>query len=188
MQKKDDVAIREFFASLQIKEQDVGNTFDEFVNNKEKEMWYDLAGKKRLLAEDFAGLKIDESMIGKCLSAEPDESTTFVTGHTYPDADAIVSAIFEAVRRSLLLPPGKTVLPSVECLPREVAHVLGLKIAKLLRVGTNSNNALGPQNEIVLVDTHTIDRSHVHLVRSIIDHHIIKEQFPYYVALSQDVS
>ena len=188
-QKKDDVAIREFFASLQVKEQDVGSTFNEFVNNKEKEMWYDLAGKKRLLAEDFAGLlKIDESIIGKCLSAEPDESTTFVTGHAHPDADAIVSAIFEAVRRSLLLPPGKTVLPSVECLPREVAHVLGLKIAKLLRIGTNSNNALGPQNEIVLVDTHTIDRSHVHLVRSIIDHHIIKEQFPYYVALSQDVS
>lgn len=187
-QRKDDVAIRKFFASLQVEEQHIGSTFNEFLNDKEREMWYDLAGKKRLLAEDFAGLlMIDESMIGKCLSAEPDESTTFVTGHARPDADAIVSAIFEAVRRSLLR-PGNAALPRVECLPREVAHVLGLKIAKLLRVGTSSNEELGPQNAIVLVDTHTIDRAHLHLVRSIIDHHIIKEQFPYYVALSQDVS
>ena len=88
-------------------------------------------------------------MIGKCLSAEPDESTAFVTGHAYPDADMIVSAIFEAVRRSLLLPPEKTALPSIEYLPREVAHAIGLKIAKLLRVGTSFNNALGPQNEII---------------------------------------
>ena len=189
MHRKDDAAIRAFFASLRIDEQDIGNTFNELVNEKEREMWYDLAGKKRLLAEDFAGLlKINESMIGKCLSAEPDKSTTFVMGHARPDADAIVSAIFEAVRRSLLFRPEKTALPLVECLPREVAHVLGSEIAKLLRVGTSSDDAPGPQNSIVLVDTHTIDCSHLHLVRSIIDHHIIKEKFPYYVALSQGVS
>ncbi len=80
----------------------------------------------------------------KCLSAEADESTIFVTGLARPDADAVVSAIFEAVRRSLLVPPGKTVLPLVECLPREVEHVLGSKIASLLKVGTGSNSdALG---------------------------------------------
>ena len=112
-QRKDDIAIREFLASLQVEEQHIESTFNEFandkdnefVNDKEREMWYDLAGKIRLLAEDFAGLlMIDESMIGKCLSAEPYEQTTFVTGHARPDADAIVSAIFEAVRRSLLRP------------------------------------------------------------------------------------
>lgn len=40
----------------------------------------------------------------------------------------------------------------------------------------------------MLVDTHTIDPPYSNLVRSIIDHHIINEQFPYYVALSQEVS
>ena len=188
-QNKDDVAIRNFFASLQIEEENIGDSFDEFVNDKEREMWCDLAGKKRLLAEDFRDLvKIDESMIANCLSAKPDESTIFVAGHARPDADTIVSAIFEATRRSLLLPQGRVALPRVECLPREVAHVLGPKISKLLRFGTISNDALGPQNAIVLVDTYTVDRAHLHLVRSIIDHHIIKQQFPYYVALSQEVS
>lgn len=38
------------------------------------------------------------------------------------------------------------------------------------------------------MDTHTIDRAYSNLVRSIIEHHIIKEQFPYYVALSQEVA
>jgi len=51
---------------LQLEEIDIMNTVDELVNDKGTEMRRDLAGKKRLLAEDFRGLsKIGESTMIK---------------------------------------------------------------------------------------------------------------------------
>ena len=188
-QMRNDKAIRAFFMALDLGEKEVANNVDEFTNHKEREMWYDLNGKRRLLAGHFHGLSIlDETMILDCLSGTVGEDTIFVTGHPRPDADAAVSALFEAVRRTLQSPPGTNALPCVEYLPPEVRHVLGPDITSRYRLCPAGGNSLGSSNFITLVDTHTIDRAHWNMVRSIIDHHIVRQQFPHYVAVSQEVS
>ena len=188
-QRRNDKAIKEFFVALDLGEEEVANSNDEFTNNKEREMWYDLNGKRRLLAGHFHGLSIlDEKMILDCLSATVGEDTIFVTGHPRPDADAAVSALFEAVRRTLQSPPGTNALPCVEYIPPEVRYVLGPDITSRYRLCPAGSNSLGSSNFIVLVDTHTIDSAHWNMVRAIIDHHIVRQQFPHYVAVSQEVS
>ena len=183
---KNDQKIEAFFESLDLPEMDTTNPMDEFVKDKEKEMAVDLLGKKRLLSGQFRNLLIiDRAAIIRTLATPAQEDTTYVIGHRRPDADAIVSAVFEATRRSLLS-PDRTYLPQSEYLPQEVRHVLGNEISSLLRLSELSE--VGPQNNLVLVDTHEIDKEITHLVRSIIDHHIVTTTFPYYVALSQEVS
>ncbi|KAL9123910.1 MAG: hypothetical protein Q9217_006706 [Psora testacea] len=188
-QVRNNFGIRQFFMGLNLNEEEVGATIDEFANRKEREMWYDLCGKKRLLTHDFHGLiKINNETIMDCLSSPVGDQTMFVTSHPRPDADAVVSSLFEAVRRNLRCPPGTNALPCVEYLPPEVKHLLGPDISRIFRLSENGNDGLGSMNEIVLVDTHLIDPSHRKMVRAIVDHHIMTRLYPYYVAVSQEVS
>lgn len=143
-------------------------------------MSIDLIGKKRLYSGNFKYLRIiDKMAICQAVSAPRGNETTLVTGHDWPDADSIVSAVFEATRRSILS-PWQTCLPCADSLPKEVSHVLGIEIAS--HIAPINLKDIGPQNTLVLVDCHEIHTDHTHAVRSIIDHHIVNTTFPYHVA------
>lgn len=182
--QRGDKAIRSFITALKLDNVSPADHIDGFLVEREREMISDLTGKKRLLTGEYNGLKlIDTSTICKALSAVADEDTTFVTGHMNPDADSIVASVFEATRRSLIH-GGRKCLAWTEQLPHEVEYVLGAEISDCV-VKTPK---FGTQNDIVLVDCHSIDLTYQHQVKSIIDHHIIREKFAYYVAMSQEVS
>ena len=160
-------AIGKFITDLKIRENDVGNSIDEFTNRREWEMWYDLSGKRRLLTGHFGGLlELTEAMILDCLSAPINKYTTFVTGHLQPDADTIVSSLFKAVGRIFLSPLSGNAMPYIKSLPPEVQLILGPTITHLHKVGpTNGSNEdllhqLGDCNNIVLVDTHMVHPTH----------------------------
>jgi hypothetical protein len=73
---------------------------DGFLFEKNRERLNDLAGKKRLIEGNFEGLKpISLNTMITAHSSEPNDHTTYITGHEHPDADAVVGAVFEAVRR-----------------------------------------------------------------------------------------
>ena len=109
-------------------ELDVGNTSDEFINDKEKETSFDLIGKQRLLKGDFNGFQtVHMSAILNALSASADDNTTIVMGHPNPDADSITSAIFEATRKSLLYPT-KKYLAWADSMPNKVRFRTDLQL------------------------------------------------------------
>lgn len=76
---------------------------DHLASHRINEQLIDMKGKKRLLggsSEDL--IIINKDHLLSMLRNSPDDGTIFVMGHEHPDADSIVSAIFEAVRRSLV--------------------------------------------------------------------------------------
>ncbi len=87
-----------------------------------------------------------------------------VTGHPSPDADAVVSSLFEAWR---LTKAGCPAVPLVqaESLPREVAWLLG-EAASLVPLG----RADDPSRLLVLTDHHEVGRYPGRVV-GVIDHH-----------------
>jgi hypothetical protein len=181
---RNDVEISNFFKTLDIDSLAVPNAeLDGFLAEKNQERVVDLAGKKRLIEEDFRGLKIiDLKTMASALCAKPDADTMYVTGHEYPDADAIVSAVFEAVRRHLVY--GKKCVAWSQRVPFVVRSILGTEVCEIL----SETPKYGPTNDIVLVDCHSIVDANEYQVKAIIDHHIISRTFPYYVAISQEVS
>lgn len=116
------------------------------------------------------------------------EKIIFVAGHNNPDADAIISAVFEAFRRSLLrdelclpLVPGK--------IPKEVEALLGKDMSDLL---LGSDHPLFREAEAsglvrwILVDWHEF--AYEPFVDAVIDHHILSKVYPYYVAVSHELN
>jgi len=125
---------------------------------------------------------LDQGALLDTLRGRPDQNTVYVMGHIRPDADSVISSIFEAVRRQMAYPGSSTAWS--ESIPREVQHILGPEAVELL---LKIPSPL-PSNHVVLVDCHKVDPKYQMAVRSIIDHHIINKEFPYYVALSHEVS
>lgn len=179
---RNDDEIKDFFDSLELDETMIKDRgLDEFMSHKNSERFVDLAGKKRLMNGHFDGLQavnIVDSTPATC----PDTVTTYVAGHLNPDADSIVTSVFEAARRTLLY--GSSCAAWTDEVPYAVAQILGSKIcANLLTVPK-----FGPTHDIVLVDCHSFEEGREYQVKSVIDHHIISRSFPYYVATSQEVS
>ena len=67
--------------------------------------------------------------------------------------------------------PGRSCLPWDESVPQEVRSVLGTKISDLLVC----INLGGSQNDIVLVDCYESTNTGTHIVKSILDHHVIRK-------------
>ncbi|KAL7944575.1 hypothetical protein V8C42DRAFT_353466 [Trichoderma barbatum] len=96
---------------------------DKFVSEKNAERISNLSGKQRLISGNFDDLRIVSlAEIGRAVNMCPD-STTYVVGHPNPDTDAIVSAVFEAARRSMTY--GQRCAVWAEKLPFVVEHPLG---------------------------------------------------------------
>ncbi|EFQ30439.1 hypothetical protein CGRA01v4_09981 [Colletotrichum graminicola] len=183
---RNDAEIGQFLLSIDLESliPDAEGDQDNFMVERDRERLADLVGKKRLLLGDYGGLRlIDLDTICKALSTLEMENTTYVTGHLNPDADSIVSSVFEATRRGLLY-PHKGCVAWAERLPPVVEHILGPRISAYLKMTPKFE----PYHEVILVDCHHLAGGHQYQVRSIIDHHIIGTEFPYYVALSQEVS
>lgn len=105
---------------------------DPLVRDKEREMFFDLLGKHRLITQNFEDCqKICFEDIRKCLVAGDRDVSTYVTGHLRPDADAIISALFEATRRSFVYPERKC-LPFAESMASEVRHILCSDLCSLI--------------------------------------------------------
>jgi len=176
--------LKKFLADLNIAHFNIVESKDEFLYQRDKERLVDWIGKKRLLENDTTSSRlIDEAMMLDTLRSTPDDRTFFVMGHARPDADSIMSSVFEAVRRHLVYPDQGS-LPWSESIPREVEHILGPAATDLLsKIDPPSRH-----NSIVLVDCHQVDSKYQMGVRAIIDHHVIDKKFPEYVALSYEVS
>jgi len=141
-------------------------------------------GKRRILLEDFEGFQmITMSDIRKALSGKPNKNTTYVVGHEYPDADSVVSSIFESVRRSLVYPNQKC-LPWTSSLRPEVLSIVGPEIADL----TMKVPKFSAYDRLTLVDCHRYDGANESQVIGVIDHHHVTKPFPAYVALSNESS
>ncbi|KAE8440548.1 hypothetical protein EG329_007254 [Mollisiaceae sp. DMI_Dod_QoI] len=181
---RNDIAIAEFINGLDLGQITITDSQDEFLYHKDKERSIDLIGKQRLLKnKQTTQAIIDEGFMLDTLRITPNDETVVVMGHTRPDADSIVSSVFEAVRRRLVY-PNQGSIPWCESVPREVRHILGPEATKLLlKIETPRRHY-----SIVLVDCHQVEPKYQMSVRAIIDHHIINKKFPYYVALSHEVS
>ncbi|MBE6806986.1 MAG: hypothetical protein E7527_03095 [Ruminococcaceae bacterium] len=94
-----------------------------------------------------------------------------VTGHSAPDADAVISALFEAYRLTVAGTPAAPVLQGA--LPREVAYLLG-DLAILLP----TTDALDPAVPLVLTD-HNDVAAYQNPVMAVVDHHpVTTEKVP----------
>ncbi|KAM7192132.1 DHH phosphoesterase [Rhypophila sp. PSN 637] len=183
--QRNDPEIAQFFRTLDVNSLTAPGPkgLDGFVAAKNQEKVSDLIGKKRLLEGDFHGLRvIDLKTMASSLCLEPDADTIYVTGHEHPDADAVVSAVYEAVRRHLVY--GKKCAAWSQRVPYVVRTILGTELTDIL----TKTPKYGLTNDIVLVDCHSLDDGNMFQVKAIIDHHIVKHTFPYYVAISQEVS
>jgi len=181
---RNDVEISNFFKALDTTRLAIPNVgLDDFLAEKNQERVADLVGKKRLIEEDFSGLRIiDLKAMVSPLCAKPDADTVYVTGHEQPDADAVVSAVYEAARRHLVY--GKKCVAWSQRVPFVVRNILGTEVCEILA----ETPKYRPTNDIVLVDCHSIVDGNEYQVKAIIDHHIVSRTFPYYVAVSQEVS
>ncbi len=87
---------------------------------------------------------------------------TVVTGHTAPDTDAVISALFEAYRLTL---SGTPAVPMIQDgIPRETAWLLG-ELADLVPVGE-----IPAEAPLVLTDHHDGD-CYPNQITAIVDHH-----------------
>lgn len=130
--QRNGTALRQFFNTLDLNGIAVRQHQDPFLAHVDCERRADLLGKKLLFDQGDREVSIiTKQMLENVLSRAPDNRTTFVLGHSRPDADAIVSSVFEAVRWSRVYSGSCAVW--VECIPREVQHILGDDISKLLR-------------------------------------------------------
>lgn len=182
---KDNKKIRDFLTSIDspsLVQQTDG--LESFLMEKEQEMAVDILGKRTLLLGQFSHLKkLSKADMMSTLKRTTQEATTMVIGHPHPDADSIVTAVYEATRR-VLVHKKEVCLPWCERVPNEVEHILGPVMSRLL----GAIDAPSDLHDIVLVDCHETEEKFVPRVRAVMDHHIIRATLPYYVALSQEVS
>ncbi|KUJ24631.1 DHH phosphoesterase [Mollisia scopiformis] len=184
---RDTLSLQRFLKELDISKISISieDYQDDFLYNRGKERLIDLIDKRRLLEREATNLEIiHEAQLLSMLCSPPDDQAFFVIGHARPDADSVVSSVFEAMRRHLVY-PNHACLPWSKSIPREVEHILGPEVTGLMsKISPPRRN-----NSIVLVDCHQADPKYQMGVRAIIDHHILNgKQFPYYMALSHEVS
>lgn len=181
---RNDEDIGGFFRSLDM--EGISQSHEEldgFIFEKNNERLTDLVGKKRLIEENFDNLRaITIEDISQALSILADAETTYVIGHEHPDADSIVSSVFEATRRQLFYQ--KACVAWSDGMPYVVRKILGERISDSVM----KTPKFGSTNDVVLVDCHSIDSGREYQVKSVIDHHIISRKFPHYVSISQEVS
>ncbi|KAK6330807.1 hypothetical protein TWF718_003006 [Orbilia javanica] len=184
---RDDAGVRDFLLSLNLDNLRPEDTVDEFQAAKEHEMLVDLRGKRQLLTNDSDKMRIIGLLdMIDAFEVAPGSSSTFVLGHPNPDADSLVSAVFEAARRAILAKDkSETFFAWAESIPAEVRHVLGAPLSDKINLDPQKP---GPSDNIILIDCQNIEDHQKHQVKGVIDHHILTEQFPYYVAVSQEVS
>ncbi|KAK6502687.1 hypothetical protein TWF506_003265 [Arthrobotrys conoides] len=185
---RDDAKIRDFLLSLDLDSLKPEETVDEFQAAKELEMLVDMRGKRLLLTNDSdCNMRIiGLSDMIKAFEVVPGSSSTFVMGHPNPDADSVVSSVFEAARRALVAKDkSKSHFAWAESIPAEVQHILGDALSEKISLDPQKP---GPSDDIILVDCQNIEDHRKHQVKGVIDHHILTEQFPYYVAVSHEVS
>ena len=180
---KNDAALERLLLSLSAEDLAFDHSLDSMITEKRKEMTVDLVGKRRVLLDERDGLQVlDYNRLLSVLPSYNDQTDTVVLGHSHPDADAIISAIFEAARRNLISNSRKHV-PWAEYLPAEVLHILGPTLSGLVASEHPSGH-----HTFVLVDCQDSAHADSHLVHGVIDHHPCSRQFPYYVAQSYEVS
>jgi hypothetical protein len=172
---KDCDTLRGFLDGLDLDRIMIEESEDEFTGHREQERLIDMRGKKRIMNRDTKDLMIiNKDHLLDTLRLAPGDGTCFVMGHRHPDADSIVSSIFEAVRRCLVY-AALTFVPWSESVPREVRYILGDEATTLM----SKTPSPGENNNIVLVDRHRTDTKYQMQVRAIIDHHIIdRNMFP----------
>jgi hypothetical protein len=160
------------------------SNFNKLLDERDQERVFDLLGKKRILLGNYEGLQtITISDIHKILSGKPAKSTTYVVGHEHPDADSVVSSIFEAVRRNLIY-SDQNCLPWAPSIPPGVLSIIGPEIAgMMLKVPEFSE-----YHRLTLVDCHRCDGANDSQVIGVIDDHQMTKKFPAYVALSNESS
>ncbi|KAK5993557.1 hypothetical protein PT974_06991 [Cladobotryum mycophilum] len=181
---RNDDEIIKFFKSLDLDDLTrIADTSNGSPSERTRERLMDLAGKKRLIEGGFMGLRtIDHDMMVKALSSRPDANTTYVVSHDYPDADGIVSAVFEAFRRRAFYGEDCVVwLPNNSVITRQF---LGGEISDFIE----SVPKFRSTNSIVLVDCHSIDDDSEHQVKAIIDHHPIIRTFAPSISISREIS
>ncbi|KAK4548758.1 hypothetical protein LTR36_008531 [Oleoguttula mirabilis] len=180
---KDDAALERLLFELRDNDFVVEDDVDSLIVDKRREVAADLKGKRRILLDDFGGLvTIDIDRLRSALPTCNDTVETVVLGHAHPDADALVSAVFEAARRNLDS-GSRTCAAWAESIPPEVAHILGPVLCDCLtRKPPDANHAL------VLVDCQNSPHSNAKLVKAVIDHHPCVTTYPYYVAQSYETS
>jgi len=182
--KRDDEAIREFLIAQDIGNLPLGLNSNTLLNDKEYERKFDIIGKKRLVEGTFGNLNIlGVEKLRETLSGVPDCNTTYVRGYHHPDADSVLSSVFEAFRRNNVY-TGKLHLPWTEAIPIEVQHILDLELIELLAKIPMFKN----YHDVVLVDSHSFDGVSQSQVKVVVDHHPIDISFPSYVAISQESS
>jgi len=125
------------------------------------------------------------SHIKQTLTQSPSRNATYVVGHDHPDADSVLSAIFEAVRRNVR-DPTQLSLPWAPSIPSEAISILGTELTNMFAKVPMFES----QHNIVLVDCHRISGSKVNesQVKGVIDHDYIDQNFPEYVSVSQENS
>ncbi|PMD46006.1 hypothetical protein L207DRAFT_576886 [Hyaloscypha variabilis F] len=182
--RKDEAEIRRFITSQNIESLALGSNFNKLLNERDQERGFDLLGKKRILLGNYEGLQtITISDIHEILSGKPAKSTTYVVGHEHPDADSVVSSIFEALRRNLIY-SDQNCLPWAPSIPHEILSIISPKIAgMMLKVPECSE-----YHRLTLVDCHHCDGVNDSQIKGVIDHHRVTKQFPAYVALSNESS
>lgn len=183
-QSCNDKKIRRYILSLDLDSIQIGRHENTLLNHKEEEMLVNLKGKRLLLTENYQCLNIlgIESLI-KMLCMKPDDNTTFVVGHKNPDADSVISAIFEALRRNAVYCANST-LPWIPSIPVEVSNLFTADLQRALL----AIPMFKPHKDIILVDCQTFTYGSKSQVKAVIDHHNLTEIFPDYVAVSHENS
>ncbi len=107
--------------------------------------------------------------LSACKAAMP-QGAVLVCGHDAPDTDAVVSSIAEGYRRHLT--DGTAAVPYIpaDCLPAEIAYLLGDPLTdKLLYATDVAERLAAPDTRFILTDHHDIDGRRV---LAIVDHHL----------------
>ncbi len=108
---------------------------------------------------------------------ESDKEFVFVVGHKNPDADASISALAEAYRKSLLEKDENTIyVPLIQSnrIPDEVIHLIGEDMANnLLKTNDDAYKKHQKNSSLVLVDENEIpqiDDKNMNVL-AVVDHH-----------------
>jgi len=107
---------------------------------------------------------VTETALKIYLQNLPDgEDTLLVTGHSAPDTDAVISALFEAWRLTLSGTPAAPLIQGA--IPRETAWLLGS-----LAAAVPTADAPAPAARVVLTDHHDVE-AYPNPIAAVVDHH-----------------
>jgi hypothetical protein len=182
-EKKDDDALKDFLVRLTAEQLSFDEVSNDMMTEKRREMVIDLIGMRRILLDEHEGLQVlTPDHLLSALPLDGEATSVIVLGHPWPDADSLVSAVFEAARRNMLSKT-RSHVPWAEYVPPEVAQILGPALG-----GSIAPKWPEELHTFVLVDCQRSPHAKTSLVQSVIDHHPCSAQYPYYVAQSYDFS